>query len=119
MRTHHYLAYRKMCGAQLKQVAGQGECWPAFLGWPAAAPHCGPRDRWIGSSALRRLARPWPVVSNTRFPPLPAAGRTRCPASCMPGLAQCRPVDDWQAGNGYRPPLAETFVDAARFAGTR
>ena len=48
LHAHHYLGFRKLCGAQLKQVAVWGDRWLALLGWQEAALHCGPRDRWLG-----------------------------------------------------------------------
>ena len=118
MRRHHYLGFRKMCGHRLRHVAVQGERWLALLGWHAAALHCAARERWIGWSSLRRLARLFLVAGNTRFLILPQASGQRCLASRVLGLSLRRLARGWQALHGHPIVLAESFIDPARFAGT-
>ena len=118
LRAHHYLGFRKLCGAQLKQVAVWGDRWLALLGWQEAALHCGPRDRWLGWTTWQRRARLHLVANQSRFLLLPSAGRTPRLASRVLGLSLRRLAADWRARSGRPLLLVETFVDPARFAGT-
>lgn len=57
------------------------------------------------------------MVCNSRFLILPWVKAPNL-ASHVLGLVLARLGDDWDARYGYRPVLAETFVDTARFTGT-
>ena len=102
LHVHHYLGFRKLCGAQLKQVAVWGNRWLALLGWPP----------WQRHTRLHLIA------NQSRFLRLPSAGHTPRLASCVLGLSLRRLPADWRASTGRRLLLAETFAGPARFAGT-
>ena len=118
MRQQHYPGFRKLCGCQLKQVAVHGQRWLTLLGWQAAAPHCGPRDRWIGWSPLQRRTRLFLLASQSRFLLLPPAGSQPGLASRVLGLSLRRLPRDWQQRYATPLLLVETFVDPQRFRGT-
>ena len=116
--AHHYLGFRKLCGAQLKQVAVCGDRWLALLGWQEAALRCGPRDRWLGWPPWQRRTRLYLIANQSRFLLLPSTGCTPRLASRVLGLSLRRLPADWQARTGRPLLLVATFVAPARFAGT-
>jgi hypothetical protein len=77
----------------------------------------GPRDRFIGWSALQRRSQIHLLAYNTRFLILPWA-RVPHLASHLLGRVARRISDDWQ--ELYRHPiyLLETFIEPTRFRGT-
>jgi hypothetical protein len=114
---YHYLGYTPLPGAQLRYMAMSGREHLAMLGFGAAAWKTAPRDRFIGWTAQQRKARLHLVVNNARFLILPWI-QSRNLASRLLAMATRRLPDDWEEHYGYRPVLAETFVDTGRFRGT-
>ena len=114
---YHYLGYKPLPGAQLRYFAYAGDRRVALLGFGAAAWKTAPRDRWIGWSREQRKRNLGGVVNNARFLILPWIG-VKGLASKLLSMAARRLPDDWADRYGYRPVLLETFVEAARFAGT-
>lgn len=114
---YHYLGYTPLPGAQLRYAAVARDTPLAMLGFGAAAWKTAPRDRFIGWTAEQRQERLHLVVNNARFLILPWV-RSKNLASRLLALATRRLGDDWQDQYGYRPVLAETFVDKTRFRGT-
>ncbi len=114
---YHYLGYKPLPGAQLRYFAYAGDRRVALLGFGAAAWKTAPRDRWIGWSREQRKRNLGGVVNNARFLILPWIG-VKGLASKLLSMAARRLPGDWADRYGYRPVLLETFVEAARFAGT-
>ncbi len=114
---YHYLGYRPLPGAQLRDIARTDRQLLALLGFGAAAWSLGPRDRWIGWTPQQRERHLPLVVNNARFLILPWI-ESRNLASRLLALTAHRLADDWAARYAYRPVLLETFVDADRFPGT-
>jgi hypothetical protein len=117
MEAHHYLAYTQPVGEHLKYLAyAQGQPIAA-LAWSSAPRHLGPRDRFIGWSALQRRAQIHLLAYNSRFLILPWV-RVPHLASHLLGRVARQIAADWQALYEHPVCLLETFIDPERFAGT-
>lgn len=117
LHRYHYLGYQPTPGANIRYaVYDRRGRELAFLSWGAAAWRTAPRDRWIGWNESQRAQRLHLIVNNTRFLILPWV---TCPnlASHILGRIARRLPADWTLLYGYRPVLAETFVDALRYTG--
>ncbi len=114
---YHYLGYKPLPGAQLRYFAYAGDRLVGLLGFGAAAWKTGPRDSWIGWSREQRQRNLGAVVNNARFLILPWI-RVKGLASKLLAMASRALPQDWEGRYGYRPLVLETFVEAARFAGT-
>ena len=113
---HHYLGSGPLAGHQLRYLIKGAGGWLGALSFSAAALRVEARDRWIGwSPELRRENLPW-VINNSRFLILPWV-RVENLASHVLGLVLGQVADDWLERFGYRPVLAETFVDIERYRG--
>lgn len=115
---YHYLGLDRTTGATLRYLirAGDGRLLGCAL-WGSAAWKTAARDEWIGWSAQQRSALLMRVVNNGRFLILPWV-RVPHLASHVLGLMTRRIIADWQVHYGTSLVLAETFVDASRYAGT-
>jgi hypothetical protein len=114
---YHYLGYTSLAGAQIRYFVKEHDEILALLSFSAAAWKTAPRDRFIGWDASQRKRNLPLLVNNSRFLVLPWV-RSKNLASRILALVCSRLPDDWQQRYGYRPVLAETFVDQERFAGT-
>ena len=115
VQSRHYLGYRREVGHRMRYVVyGNGKII-ACLGWAAAAWKVAGRDRFIGWSPAQRQKNLHLIVNNTRFLILPRIPHL---ASYLLAGNLRRLSWDWEALYGYRPALAETFVDDTRFKGT-
>jgi hypothetical protein len=114
---YHYLGYQPLPGAQLRYFVRADGCIVALLGFGAAAWKIQPRDRFIGWSDEQRQRSLHLVTNNARFLILPWI-HCRNLASRLLSMAMRILADDWQQVYGYRPVLAETFVETPRFRGT-
>ncbi len=114
---YHYLGYQPLPGAQLRYFATANGTVLALMGFGAAAWKTAPRDRFIGWSSQQRQNRLHLVVNNARFLILPWV-QCKYLASRVLSMATRRLAEDWQKRYGYRPVLAETFVEIPRFQGT-
>jgi len=117
LQNYHYLGYTRPVGEHLKYlVSGQGQP-VACLAWSSAPRHLGPRDRFIGWSAVQRRAHLHLLAYNTRYLIVPWL---RVPGLASHVLAAVARVvsADWQ--RLYRHPiyLLETFIEPQRFGGT-
>ena len=114
---HHYLHSSKSAGETLRYVAEIDGKWVALLLWGSAAYRLKPRDEWIGWDSSQRHSRLKLVVQNRRFLILPEIDM---PNLASKTLAMClkQLPDDWYRAFGYKPLLAETFVDPALHQGT-
>jgi hypothetical protein len=117
LQTYHYLGYRRPVGEHVKHlVYGRGQPI-ACLAWSSAPRHLGPRDRFIGWSALQRRANIHLLAYNTRFLILPRV-KVRHLASHLLGRVARRISDDWQQLYQHPIYLLETFIEPTRFRGT-
>ena len=114
---YHYLGFQQTPGANLRyRITAADGRELAYIIWASAAWKTAPRDRWIGWSDEQRRERLHLIVNNTRFLILPWV-RSPNLASHLLALFLRRVPDDWQEQFGYRPVLAETFVDTTRYTG--
>ena len=114
--AHHYLGSGPLAGHQLRYLIKGSGGWLGCLAFSAAALQVEARDRWIGwESEVRRENLPY-VINNSRLLLLPWVEVENL-ASHVLGLAMQRVAGDWLERFGYRPVLAETFVDVERYRG--
>ena len=114
---YHYLGYQPLPGAQLRYFARAGGLPVALLGFGAAAWKTAPRDNYIGWTATQRKRNLHLIVDNARFLILPWV-QSRNLASKLLAMTARILAGDWQNRYGYRPVMAETFVEIPRFCGT-
>ncbi len=114
IRCHHYLGFKQTAGRALRQVAEYRGRWLALLLWQSSALMCAPRDRWINWARPIQFQRLHLIVNNARFLVLPGVHVPHL-ASRVLGQSLRRLPTGWMALHGYRPLLAGTFVDPARF----
>lgn len=117
LHRYHYLGYQPTPGANIRYaVKDRMGRELAVLTWGAAAWQTAPRDRWIGWDQEKRASKLHLIINNTRFLLLPWV---QCPnlASHLLGKMAKRLPSDWEQRYGYRPVLAETFVDAELYTG--
>jgi hypothetical protein len=107
-----------LCGAQLRYLLrSPRHGWLGGLAFSAPAYRLAPRDRWIGWDESQRRAGLSRLVANSRFLLLPQV-QVKHLASHVLGTSLRRLPADWQSRYGVQLLLAETFVDAAHYAGT-
>ena len=117
MGAHHYLPFRGLVGRSVRHVAVLGEHWLALVGWHAGAFKLKARDRWIGWLPEQQFRRLHLIANNARFLILPWC-QTANLASRVLALSLRRLSEDFRTVHGHPVLIAETFVDASRFAGT-
>lgn len=114
---HHYLGSGPLAGHQLRYLVKGSGGWVAALSFSAAALAVAARDSWIGwEPEVRRENLPY-VINNSRFLILPWVKADPL-ASHILGLVMRQVAQDWQERFGYRPVLAESFVDLERYRGS-
>lgn len=118
MREHHYLKGGRSAGDTLRYFAEIDGCTVALLTWGAAAYKLKDRDNWIDWNLGLRKQRLKLVVQNRRFCLLTAPGEQPNLASQVLGACLRRLGQDWLHSFGYRPLIAETFVDPQYAQGT-
>jgi len=113
---YHYLGYKRPFGYALRYFVESPQGTLGCLIFQGAAKALRARDEWIGWTRPQRLKNlPW-VINNSRFLVLPWV-KVKNLGSHILGQALRRIRDDWQECWGYRPLLAETFVDPQRYEG--
>lgn len=117
MDEHHYLRSGPLTGHQLRYLVKGSPGWLGGVAFSAAALQVEDRDQWIKWSAQARRENLPYVISNSRFLILPGV-QVRDLASHVLGLAMRQVAEDWQEQFGYRPVLAETFVEMERYSAT-
>jgi hypothetical protein len=117
MHRYHYLGYKRLPGAQLRYMVGNGDDLPALLGFSAAAWKTAPRDRFIGWNDRQRQSKLNLIVNNSRFLVLPWV-RSKNLASMILGAIAKRLPADWRSKYNLQPVLLETFVESGKFKGT-
>ena len=117
VHRYHPLGYQRAFGAHQRYFIRGGERLLGCLLFASSAWALSARDEWIGWTRQDRARRLNWVVTNTRFLLFPWV-RVKNLASRALSQAARRLPGDWQSRYGYQPVLLETFVDAARYAGT-
>jgi Domain of unknown function (DUF4338) len=113
----HYLGYRKPFGCSLSYFIESPHGLLGCLLFQGAAKALRVRDEWIGWTRGQRLRNlPW-VINNSRFLIFPWV-KIRNLGSHTLGQVVRRIRDDWEERWGYRPVLAESFVDPERYEGS-
>ncbi len=115
---HHYLGSRRPFGSHLRYfiLDNQGRKLGCLM-FEAATTTLPCRDAWIGWRAQDRAKRLELVVNNSRFIVFPWV-EVKFLASKALSTALRQLADDWDALHGFRPLLAETFVDVTKFDAT-
>lgn len=116
LEARHYLGSAVKVGHGLVQIAETKGRWVALLVWGASAKRLKGREGWIGWDARTRASRLKLVVNQHRFAVLVDGVNNL--ASRVLSLSAKSLGAQWEERHGYRPLLAETFVDVERFAGT-
>jgi hypothetical protein len=112
----HYLGYKKPFGCSLSYFIESPHGLLGCLLFQGAAKALRVRDEWIGWTKGQRLRNlPW-VINNSRFLIFPWV-KVKNLGSHTLGQVLRRIRDDWQERWGYRPVLAESFVDPQRYEG--
>ena len=117
VNEYHPLGAPRLPGRQLRYVAEHCGKALAFLSFSSCAYHLSSRDQWIGWTRDQRLCRKNFVVQNSRFLVMPGEKHPNL-ASRVLGLCMKRLPEDWEDQFGFRPLLAETFIDGTRFRGS-
>ena len=118
MGEAHYLGAGQAVGDYLRQVVERNHQWVALLVWGPACYALKDRDLWIGWSVPQRVPRLKLIVQNRRFLLLTDKGQAPNLASQVLGAALRALPEQWRAGFGYVPLLAESFTDPEAHAGT-
>ncbi len=117
LKQHHYLHSAGSAGETLRYVAQIDGQWMGLLLWGAASYRLKDRDEWIGWDGAQRHARLKLVVQNRRFLILPGVDLANLASKTL-GMCLRVLADHWQEAFGYRPLVAETFVDPQIHRGT-
>jgi hypothetical protein len=119
LNDEHSLGAGAPCGHQIWQVVRRvvDDVPVAIVIWAASALHLKDRDEWIGWDPMRRASRLGLIVNNSRLLILDAT-RERNLASAALGAALRVLPTHWDAVHGFKPVLAEAFVDIESHAGT-
>lgn len=112
----HYLGYRKPFGCSLFYFIESPHGLLGCLLFQGAAKALRVRDEWIGWTKGQRLRNLAWVINNSRFLIFPWV-KVKNLGSHSLGQALRRIRDDWEERWGYRPVLAESFVDPERYEG--
>jgi hypothetical protein len=117
MEQFHYLGKGPLCGAQIRYLVENSRYgWLGAFAFSSATWRLKMRDQHIGWSEAARRANLNRVVCNSRFLILPSVHVPNL-ASHVLSRSMGRLADDWMQRYGYRPVLAETFVDPSRYSG--
>lgn len=114
---YHYLGYRQPVGEHLKYLVLAHQRPIACLAWSSAPRHLGPRDRFIGWSAVARRQNIGQIAYNTRFLILPFVKVPHLASHILGAMARRLSVD-WERLYGHPIYFLETFIDPERFGGT-
>ena len=117
LEGHHYLGYTQPVGEHLKFLVAAGARPIACFAWSSAPRHLGPRDRYLGWSAVARRQNVRFVAYNSRYLILPWVEVPHL-ASHLLGQMVRRLSAEWERVYGHPVYFAETFVDPHRFRGT-
>ena len=113
---YHYLGYKQPFGYFLRYFVESEQGLLGCILFAGAGKALRVRDRWIGWTKEHRLRNLTWVINNSRFLILPWV-KVKNLGSHILGQALRRIRDDWQERWGYRPLVAESFVDPQRYEG--
>jgi predicted transposase YbfD/YdcC len=117
--SHHYLGFSGIFGHTILYCAHTNKDeWLALLSWSGCALNIKARDEWIGWSSEQQRVRSNFVINNSRFLILPPAQGIKNLASRILTLNTKRLQNDWLLRFGFKPVLAESFIDPKRFKGS-
>ncbi len=116
MLCEHPRGAGPLVGAQMRYLIGSEHGWLGGLGFGASALQLKDRDCWIGWDGETRQKHLHRVIGLSRFLIRPSV-HCRNLASLVLGMALRQLPADIEARYGYRPWLAETFVETDRFTG--
>lgn len=117
LEMHHYLGYVQPVGEHLKFMAFAGERPVACVAWSSAPRHLGPRDRFIGWSAMSRRQNIRFVAYNSRYLILPWVEVPHLASHLLGRMARMLPME-WERAYGHPVYFLETFVHSERYRGT-
>lgn len=117
IEQHHYLGYTRPVGEHLKYLVFARGRPVACLAFCSAPRHLGPRDRFIGWSAVARRRNIRLLAYNTRFLILPWVRVPHLASHLLSRVARLLSAH-WQRLYGHPVCYLETFVDPRRFRGT-
>ena len=106
-----------LVGRQLRYLIDSQHGWLGGLGFGSAALQLADRDKWIGWDAEQRQAHLHSVVAMSRFLIRPSVQCGNL-ASKVLGMSMTALPADFERQYGYRPYLAESFVDTQHYSGT-
>ena len=114
MIQDHHRGAGLLVGRQIRYLIGSDHGWLGGLSFSSAALYLEARDKWIGWDSETRRAHLHYVVNMSRF--LIRSG-VSCEnlASKVLGMALRALPIDFENRYGYRPLLAESFVDTDHF----
>ncbi|MCP3885246.1 MAG: IS4 family transposase [Propionibacteriaceae bacterium] len=116
MLCEHPRGAGPLVGAQMRYLIGSEHGWLGGLGFGASALQLKDRDCWIGWDGRTRQKHLHRVIGLSRFLIRPSV-HCRNLASQVLGMALRQLPADIETRYGYRPWLAETFVETDRFTG--
>jgi len=105
-----------LVGRQIRYLVRSEHGWLGGLGFSSAALHLEDRDRWIGWDLDTRRANLHYVINMNRFL-IRSSVSCHNLASRVLGMAIRKLPQDFEIRYGYRPLLAESFVDTEHFNG--
>lgn len=117
IEQYHYLGYSQPVGEHLKYLVFAHQRPIAALAWSSAPRHLGPRDRFIGWSAVARRQNIRQIAYNTRFLILPFVKVPHLASHILGAMAH-RLSADWERLYGHPIYFLETFIDPERFVAT-
>jgi len=112
----HYLGYRGPFGCYLNYFIESPRGLLGCLLFQGAAKALRVRDQWIGWSKAQRLRNLAWVINNSRFLIFPWVRVKNLGSHALAQVLR-RIREDWQERWGYRPVLAESFVDPEKYEG--
>ena len=116
LSRHHYLAYSRPVGEQIKYLGWAGQRPIACLGWSSAPRQLNLRDQFVGASKEAYRHHLHRIAYNTRYLIVPWAKVPHWASHLLSRVAR-RLSDDWQALYHHPIDLLESFVDTERFQG--
>ena len=116
MINEHPQGAGPLVGRQVRYLIGSGHGWLGGIGFASAALQLADRDEWIGWAGEQRRSYLHYVVGMSRFLIRPSV-ECRNLASKVLSMSMGVLPNDFEEQFGYRPLLAESFVDTSRYTG--
>lgn len=116
IEQYHYLGNKMQNGHFLKYLVYRKGSIVAALSWKAGCLRLRVRDHFIGWTPEKAKALNKHIVNNSRFLIMPSASMHNLGSFIMSRSLKLLAVD-WEKNFGYKPWLAETFIDSRYFDG--